>query len=83
MIFQAFTIFDHASQSYSPPFFQSTKGLAIRMFSDMAKNPDTSVGQHPTDFHLFHTGTYDDETGMLYPMTSPDPIIKASETLEQ
>lgn len=80
MIFQAFTIYDTASATYSPPFFQSTKGLAIRMFSETATDKTTSIGRHPMDFTLFHTGEYDDQTGTMQPALTPVPIIKASET---
>lgn len=81
MIYQAFSIFDSAALIYSPPFFQATKGLALRMFSDTAKDTSTNIGRHPTDFTLFHVGEFDDQSGAYIALATPDPLIKASETL--
>lgn len=83
MIQQAFSIFDTASGIYSPPFFQITKGLAIRIFSDTAKDKNTSIGQHPNDFTLFYLGEFDDNTGAYSSLETPTPIIKANETLTE
>lgn len=80
MIYQAFTIFDTAAQVYSPPFFQKSKGLAIRAFSETATDQSTSIGRHPMDFTLFIIGEYDDQTGRMTHNNTPEPIIKASET---
>lgn len=83
MITQAFSVFDTAAGVYSPPFFSITKGLAIRMFSDMAKDPKTSIGQHPNDFTLFALGEFDDNSGAIISLPTPVPIIKANETLTE
>lgn len=81
MIYQAFSIFDSAALVYSPPFFQATKGLAIRMFSETAKDMQTNIGRHPTDFTLFHIGEFDDQAGAMTRFDTPSPVIKAIETL--
>lgn len=80
MIYQAFSIYDTAAITYSPPFYFATKGLAIRMFSETAADTNTSIGRHPMDFTLFHIGEFDDSNGQMIPEITPTPIIKASET---
>jgi len=83
MIQHAFSIFDTAAGVYSPPFFQITKGLAIRIFTDTAKDQKNSIGLHPNDYTLFSIGTFDDNTGLFTSLETPIPIIKANETLTE
>ena len=83
MIYQAFSIFDCKGVMYSPPFFQITKGLAIRRFSETATDLTTSIGLHPTDFTLFYLGDYNDQNGQMMPIATPEALIKASETLTE
>ncbi len=83
MIHQAFTIYDSKAAIYSPPFFQGSRGLAIRMFTDAAKDPKTTISRYPLDFTLFYLGEYDDCSGLMIPDTTPTPIIKASETIDR
>lgn len=42
------------------PMFVHHIGSAIRDFGDECKKPDTKLGQHPTDYELYHAGTWDD-----------------------
>lgn len=83
MVYEAFSIFDAKGLMYSPPFFMATKGLAIRRFSETATDLTTSIGLHPEDFTLFHIGAFHDQTGLLEHTTTPQPLIKASETINK
>ncbi len=83
MIIQMFSIFDSKSLAYSPPFFQTTKGLAIRIFSDLATDTTNQVGRHPTDFTLFFFGDFDDNTGKFDLLITPVSMLKASETVDK
>jgi len=82
MIYEAFSIFDSKGLMYSPPFYDVTKGLAIRRFSETATDRNTSIGLHPEDFTLFHIGAFDDQNGFMAPLKTPEALIKASETLQ-
>ncbi len=83
MITQGFAIYDSKSGVYSPPFFQITKGLAIRAFSDTAADQNNMIAKHPVDFTLFYLGDYDDNTGLFTSAPTPTAIMKASETVGQ
>ena len=82
MIYEAFSIFDSKGLMYSPPFYDVTKGLAIRRFSETATDRNTSIGLHPEDFTLFHVGSFDDSNAMMTAARTAEPLIKASETLQ-
>lgn len=83
MIYQSFSIFDQAAETYSPPFFMPTKGLAIRRFSETAVDKTTQIGMHPMDFTLFIIGEYNDQNGEFSANPTPIAVIKASETLTE
>ena len=68
MLMHVFAVYDMKAEAYYPPMFQKTVGLALRIFKDMANNPDTTVGRFPTDYALFQIGTYEDTTGILTPL---------------
>lgn len=71
MILNAYSIYDRKALQYHPPFFASTDGAAVRSFSDLANDVNTSIGRHPADYVLYCVGTYDDQRGL---MLSYDPI---------
>lgn len=56
-----YSIFDSAAGVYSVPFFQISDAVAIRMFKELANNPEHTYGKHPDDFTLFKLGYYNDE----------------------
>lgn len=69
MQYKAYSIFDSKALTYSPPFFQTTDGSAIRMLSDLANDQGTQIGRHPKDFVLFCVGSYDDQKGAMSPVS--------------
>lgn len=68
MRMQIFAIYDHVARTYTTPFFQHNKEMAIRAFGNMTSNDQTQYGQNPEDYTLWHIGEYDDETADITPM---------------
>ncbi|UDN67594.1 nonstructural protein [robinz microvirus RP_62] len=64
MVLHGYSVFDTKALVYSPPFFQSAHGAAIRMFMDLANDVNTTIGRHPADYILFHVCQFDDQTGL-------------------
>ena len=77
MIFKIFAIHDSKAQAHFPPFYLPTKAMAVRAFADMANDPTNNVGKHPEDYTLFHIGEYDDNTGVIEPLSPTTAINKA------
>lgn len=65
MIVKAFAVYDTKAQCFGVPFFLATQGLAVRAFSSLANDVNTTVGKFPTDFVLFEVGEFDDNKGLL------------------
>lgn len=83
MKLKAFSIYDVKSESYSPPFFQNTVGLAIRMFTEAANDPETRIAKYPTDFTIFEIGTFDDSSGTIIPREANIPLGTALEYVDR
>lgn len=79
----AFAVYDLKAQLYAQPLFMKTKGLAIRAFSQACEDKNTELNKHPTDFSLYHLGTYNVETGSLNSLNKPLQIANASEFVEK
>lgn len=67
MVLGVFAVFDVKADSYNTPFFMSTNGQAVRAFTDLAKNKESTVGAHPEDYKLVRIGSYDMDRGLLVP----------------
>lgn len=67
MLLYAYSLYDSKALTYSPPFFTTAHGSAVRMVMDLAGDLNTSVGRHPSDYTLFCVGQWNDATGNLLP----------------
>lgn len=76
----AFSVYDRAAMAYAPPFFTHTRGLAERMFVELASDPQTTVGKHPADFELYEVGSFESDNGRLE-MVAPVMLTTAVQQL--
>lgn len=83
MIIKAFAVYDTKALCYGQPFFSPTSGAAVRMFSDLANDKQSSVNKHPTDYILMEIGIYDDQNGQLSSEPQPKNLGLASDYLER
>ena len=65
MRLRLFSVYDTKADAFNTPFACPTNGIAIRHFSDMANNPESSISRHPGDYKLFCVGDFDDSTGRV------------------
>ncbi|UDN67835.1 nonstructural protein [robinz microvirus RP_143] len=73
------SIYDNAVGAYHVPFACRSKSEAIRTFSDLVQNSETTINKHPEDYHLFCLGAFDDNSGQLEPLTTPEKFITGNE----
>lgn len=78
--YQLYLIFDRISHRYSSPLPFLNEELAKRYFKSLLKNCD---GQKvlPTDYELYYSGEFDDQTGIYY-VDTPHFILGGSENEE-
>lgn len=65
MIKKVFTLFDNKAEVYLPPFFENTKGSAIRAIQDGMRAEGSMLSSHKKDLCLVHIGLYDDNIGEI------------------
>lgn len=66
-----FSIYDSKMEAYGTPFFMPKQQMAIRAFSDIARDEKTNVNKHREDFTLFEIGEYDDSNAVVVSCTPP------------
>ncbi len=62
---EIFTVYDVVGESFSKPFFGTNAASAIRGFSDVCKDPEHHFAIHPSDYALYHIGSFDATTGKI------------------
>lgn len=71
MIMLAFSVHDSKAEVFSKPFFEVTKGTAVRAFTDAVNEEGSDFHRHADDYTLFHVGSFDDAMGMFSRMEAP------------
>jgi len=79
MLLCVFSVYDSAAECYMQPFFQQTKGQAIRAFTDAVNDPSHAFARYPDDYTLFELGSYDDSKGAFMMLNTPKSIGVAVE----
>lgn len=82
MILKVFSVYDTKSLSYSPPFFMPTMGSAIRAFSDLAVDNQSTIAKHPSDYILMYIGEFNNSSGELIAQSVVKNLGLASDYVE-
>lgn len=77
MLLKAYSIRDSKADVFNTPFYQKTHGEAERTFQQLAKDEKSTICKYPDDFDLYYLGEYDDQTGKMESLDSPQHIVKA------
>ena len=62
MKLEIFSILDKATGAFDKPIFMLTKAEAIRAFTQEVNNAESMFHKHPLDYHLYHVGTFYQDT---------------------
>lgn len=73
-----FSIRDTKGEIFNPPYFAKTHGEAERQFKTLTNDSKSTINQYPEDFDLYYLGDYDDQTGKLKSLDTPQHLIKAA-----
>lgn len=72
-------IHDNQANAYNTPFASKNGNTAIRSFHDSIQQPGSVLHNHPEDFVLYQTGTFDELTGDI---EITEPRIKLANGVE-
>lgn len=65
MKLKIFAVYDTKAEAYARPFFDQSRGSALRSFADIANDSTHPIGKHPGDYTLFEIGEYNDQNGEI------------------
>lgn len=74
-----YSIYDEKVESFSQPFFAATNPAAIRVFTDLANDNNSTISRHPQDYTLYQIGKWDDHTGKIETMENANNLGRANE----
>lgn len=77
-----FSVYDEKAQSYASPVFLAHKGLAIREFSDVCRDKNSSIYKHASDYKVYCLGEFDNVSGIIKSNVVPEFICSAVEFLD-
>jgi len=83
MIKKMYAIRDAKAEAFLNPWFKVTHGEAERDFNAAVNNEETTLAKYPEDFDLYYLGDYDDNSGKLKSLDSPQHIVKAVQLVRQ
>lgn len=74
MIKLIFTVYDSAAQAFLSTFEARTIEEATRMFRVTVNNPESQIHKFPEDYTLFLVGEFDQSTGILTGLATPQNL---------
>jgi len=72
-----YSVRDSKAEVFGSPFYKRTHGEAEREFTTLANDPQSTVNKFPEDFDLYYVGSYDNDSGKILALDSPQHIVKA------
>lgn len=85
MNLKMYTIRDSKAEMYHPPQYLATHADAERWLKNIVtESPDKlpgiyrNIAKYPEDFDLYYLGEFDDGTGKVSSLDTPQHIIKAT-----
>jgi hypothetical protein len=72
-----YSIRDAKGEIFHAPFYKKTHGEAERDFTSLVNDQQSMPGKFPDDFDLYFVGTWDDTSGKVQTLDTPQHILKA------
>jgi len=81
MELKVYAIRDSKGEFYTAPFYKNTHGEAERDFTTLCNDEKSNPGQYPEDYDLYYLGNFDNNTGKIAGLDSPQHIVKGVNVL--
>lgn len=80
MELKVYSIRDSKGEVFNQPWFSRSHGEAERHFTLLTQDEKSLLSKYPEDFDLYYLGTYNDQTGLIKSLDTPQHLIKAVQT---
>lgn len=74
-----FSLHDIKAKAFTLPFFMDQKGQALRALDGIVNDENTQVHKYPEDFKLYKLGTFDDNSGLVCSLSTPEFLVDATD----
>lgn len=71
MKLEIFSIFDSKAVAFITPFFLTNRQTAVRAVKDCTAVESHAFARNPSDYVLYHIGSFDDATGHILAFAQP------------
>lgn len=82
-IYSVLSVYDVALKAYGRPFVAPTVAAGARAVADEVNAPGTELNKHAADYRLFLLGTFDDDSGLLQPLATPELVNNCTAYLRE
>lgn len=72
-----FCVYDAKTAVFGTPFVQHNENVALRSFERISTDPASDVSMFPDDYHLYKIGEYDDDAGLVDPISPVQFVCSA------
>jgi len=83
MLLKMYSIRDSAAEIFNTPFFCRAEGEALRNIAELVKDERSTVHKRPEHFDLYYLGNYDDGSGKIETLPTPEHVQKAVAFVKQ
>lgn len=83
MTYRVFSVLDAKTGVFMRPFFDQHLQQALRSWKEACNQAESPFCKYPTDFVLYEVGSFNDEQGLLVPLSVPVLISTALEQIER
>lgn len=77
-----YSVFDTKAAVFANPYTSTNDQTALRDFARAATDPSSNLCAFPGDYMLFNIGSYDDNTGVIEPLSPPVNLGSAAQFKE-
>lgn len=83
MELKMYSVRDSKGEIFNVPFYKKTHGEAERDFATLTRDEKSQINMYPEDYDLYYIGEYDDSTGKIKSLETPQHIVKAIQLVKK
>lgn len=83
MKLKIFALHDQALEAYGAPMCYTTRGQALREFSDQVNDKQSQINKHPEHYTLHYLGEYDNANGSFTNDGAPIQVSAATDVIRE
>lgn len=83
MKLKLFALHDQALEAYGSPMSYTTRGQALREFTDQVNDKSSQINKHPEHYTLHYLGEYDNANASFNTEGAPLQVSAATDVIRE